>query len=41
MGNGLLQLLTTARLSDASEMPLWQELWQYFQEKYFKSVLFK
>lgn len=35
MGNGLLQLLTTARLSDASEMPLWQELWQYFQEKYF------
>ena len=35
MGNGLFRLLTTARLSDASEMPLWQELWQYFQEKYF------
>ena len=35
MGNGLFQLLTSARLSDASEMPLWQELWQYFNEKYF------
>lgn len=35
MGNGLFQYLATARLSDASELPLWQELWQYFQEKYF------
>lgn len=35
MGNGLFRLLTTARLSDTSEIPLWQELWQYFQEKYF------
>ena len=35
MGNGLFRLLTTARLSDTSDMPLWQELWQYFEEKYF------
>ena len=35
MGNGLFRLLTTARLSDTSEMPLWKELWQFFEEKYF------
>ena len=35
MGNGLYRLLTTARLSNASEMPLWQELWQFWEEKYF------
>jgi hypothetical protein len=35
MGNGLYRLLTTARLSNASEMPLWQELWQFWEDKYF------
>ena len=35
MGNGLYRLLTTARLSNASDMPLWQELWQFWEEKYF------
>ena len=35
MGNGLYQWLASARLSDASELPLWKELWQYFEEKYF------
>ena len=34
MGNGLFRFLTAARLSDASEMPLWKELWQYFKETY-------
>ena len=35
MGNGLFQWFTAARLSNASEMPLWKELWQYFEDKYF------
>lgn len=34
MGNGLFHLLTAARLSGASEMPLWEELWFFFKEKY-------
>ena len=35
MGNGLYRLLTTARLSRASDMTLWEELWQFWEEKYF------
>ena len=35
MGIGFPQWLTNARLSDTSEIPLWKELWQFFQEKYF------
>lgn len=35
MGIGISQWLTNARLSDTSEIPLWKELWQFFQEKYF------
>lgn len=34
MGNGIFRMLTAAGLSDTSEMPLWKELWQYFQEHY-------
>ena len=41
MGNGLYQLLTTARLSGTSDMPLWEELWLFWQEKYFAFDLSK
>lgn len=35
MGNGLFRLLTAFRLSDTSEIPLWQELWEFWKAKYF------
>ncbi len=35
MGKGLFQLLTVTRLSDASELSLWEELWLYLEERYF------
>ena len=35
MGNGLYRLLTAARLSGTSDSPLWEELWQFWKEKYF------
>ena len=35
MGNGLYRLLTTARLSRASDVTLWEELWQFWEDKYF------
>ncbi|MBQ1962968.1 MAG: hypothetical protein II369_02485 [Clostridia bacterium] len=41
MGNGLYQLLTAARLSRTSDMPLWEELWQFWQDKYFTLDLSK
>ena len=35
MGNGLYRLLATARLSRASDVTLWEELWQFWEDKYF------
>jgi hypothetical protein len=41
MGNGLYRFLTAARLSGTSNTTLWEELWQFWQEKYFTMDLSK